>query len=75
MNNDEAMAALVAQRTVINAAINGLNRYKKEGDDWTSASKATRMAEVKSDALSGGVDISTWDGTPAPPPPPDVEGP
>jgi hypothetical protein len=71
MNNDEAMAALVAQRAAINAAIDGLNRYKKEGDDWKAASKTARMTEVKSDALSGGVDISTWDGTPAPPP--DVE--
>jgi hypothetical protein len=66
MNNDEAMAALVVQRVAINAAINGLNRYKEEGDDWKAASKATRMTEIKSSALSGGVNISTWDGTPAP---------
>jgi hypothetical protein len=35
---------------------------KYEGGDWKPASKTTWMTEVKSDALSGGVNISTWDG-------------
>ena len=60
MNNDEAMAVLVAKRTAINNAINGMNEYTKE-----TVTKTKRMAAIKADAAEAGADISTWDGKPA----------
>ena len=66
MNNDEAMAVLVANRNAINAAINGLNRYRQETDNWKAAVKTSQMAEVKQFASNAGVDLSAWDGSPAP---------
>ena len=71
MNNEEAMVALETQRDAINSAINELNRYRREGDNWKSSVKATRVAEVMVLSSRGGVDLSSWDGTPAPPPPDD----
>jgi|TARA_Y100000310_G_C20652666_1_gene800297 hypothetical protein len=66
MNNDEAMAVLVAKRNAINAAINGLNRYRQETDNWEAAVKTSQMAEVKQFASDAGADLSIWDGTDAP---------
>ena len=60
MNNDEAMAVLVAKRTAINNAINGMNEYTKE-----TVTKTKQMAAIKADAAEAGADISTWDGKPA----------
>ena len=66
MNNDEAMAVLVARRNAINTAINGLNRYRHETDNWKAAVKTSQMAAVKQFASDAGADISAWDGKDAP---------
>ena len=66
MNNDEAMAVLVAKRTGINDAINGLNRYRQESDNWKAAVETSQMAAIKADAIVGGADISAWDGKDTP---------
>ena len=63
MNNDEAMAVLTAKRDAVNAAINGLNRYRQEADNWKAAIKTSQMAQVKKFASDGGADISAWNGT------------
>ena len=68
MNNDEAMAAIVAQRRHLSTAIDALNRYVRESDDWKTTSATRQMAEVKRLVSAGGADIATWDGKPAPPP-------
>ena len=66
MNNNEAMAVLVAYRDAISAAINGLNRYRQEADNWKAAVRTNQMAEVKQFASDAGANISAWDGTDAP---------
>ena len=68
MNNDEAMAALVAKRTSINTAINEMNRYIQESGAkrWSATVKDAQVAAIKVSATDGGVDLQTWDGTPAP---------
>ena len=63
MNNDQALAALKAKRDAINDAINGLLRYAQESVDWKAASASTKMAAVKTNATTGGVDLAAWDGT------------
>ena len=63
MNHDEAMAVLVANRNAINDAINGLNRYRQEANNWKAAIKTSQMAQVKASASDAGADISAWDGT------------
>ena len=68
MNNDEAMAELVAKRTAINAAINGLNLYVQQKDNWLAAIRTSHMTQVKANAATAGADIDAWDGTPAPDP-------
>ena len=69
MNNDEAMAILVAKRAAINSAINGLNEYVTqvvEKDRYRVADGEKLMSEVKAFATDGGADIRTWDGSKAP---------
>tara|TARA_Y100000310_G_C20583140_1_gene764007 strand:- start:637 stop:849 length:213 start_codon:yes stop_codon:yes gene_type:complete len=66
MNNDEAMAALVSKRTAVNTAINEMNRFVRENGDWKETVKTEQWGTVKRLAASGGVDISGWEGTPAP---------
>ena len=67
MNNDEAMARLVAQRGAINAAINDFDRYVAEvgASRWSSTVKSAQMRAIKGAALAGGVDISAWTGKPS----------
>ena len=66
MNNDEAMAVLTEKRSAINAAINGMNLYTQQSDNWLAAYKSSHMDEVKAHATTAGADIDAWDGTPAP---------
>jgi len=66
MNNNEAMAVLVARKDAINAAMNGLNRYRQEADNWKAAVRDSQMAEIKQFARAAGADISAWDGQNAP---------
>ena len=69
MNNNEVIDTLTAHRDFLNTAINGARRYREEitAGRWTGAGvKAAVMRQVKADALEGGLDISAWDGTPAP---------
>ena len=63
MDNDQALAILTAKRSAVNAAINGLNLYRQEADNWKDAVKAARMVSVKADATTVGADIAAWDGT------------
>jgi lipopolysaccharide biosynthesis regulator YciM len=63
VDNDQALAILTAKRSAVNAAINGLNLYRQESDNWKDAVKAARMVSVKADATTVGADIAAWDGT------------
>jgi hypothetical protein len=62
ITNDEALAVLTARRSVINSAINELNRHVRERSDWKAAVATSNMAEVKRLATAAGVDITAWDG-------------
>ena len=74
MNNDEAMEALVSKRSRINTAINDLNRFIiRESENWEVISKLREMAALKIASTAGGVDLSDWNGQPAPVPAPDGE--
>lgn len=66
MHNEAAMTLLITQRSAINDAINGLDRYVEESRDWKVSVTTSKMTAVKASASAGGVDISTWDGTPEP---------
>ena len=68
MNNDEALAILTAKRSAVNSAINNLNKYVQETDNWKIAVKTAQMAAIKASAATVGADIAAWDGTPAPAP-------
>lgn len=65
MNNDEAMAALVAQKTQVNTAINDMNRFTQEvaAGRWSATVKSRQLAAIKTAAGDGGIDISAWTGT------------
>ena len=63
MDNDQALAILTAKRSAVNAAINGLNLFRQEAENWKDAVKAARMVSVKADATTVGADIAAWDGT------------
>ena len=47
MNNDEAMAILTEKRTAINAAINGLNLYVQQKDNWLAAIRTSHMTQAR----------------------------
>ena len=66
MNNDEADIPLVKCIAAANRARQLMARYIEESGDWKTSVKTVKMAEVKVKALEAGVDISSWDGTPAP---------
>lgn len=71
MNNEEAMALLIAKRAWINADINNLKLYIQEvyakPPRWTDdAVKARERDKIKALAAKVGVDLSAWDGQPAP---------
>ena len=68
MNNDEALAILTTKRTAVNSAINNLNKYVQETDNWKASVLTAQMAAIKADATTVGADIAAWDGTPAPVP-------
>ena len=65
MNNDAAMATLVASRTAINSAINELNSFISENGNWRNAYKTSQLDVIKALASDGGTDIATWDGSKA----------
>jgi hypothetical protein len=67
MNNDVALAAMVAKRAAINAAINDFNRYLQEveASRWSNAVKSAQMQAIKASALAGSVNIAAWTGLPA----------
>lgn len=71
MNNDEARDALIVVRNAANAVINQLNRYVEEADNRLAVAKASEMTSIKALATDAGVDLSNWDGTPAPEPEPE----
>ena len=62
MDNRTAKERLIAARNAINSAINELDRYVLEMDNWTDDVKTSSMASIKVDATTGGVDIDAWDG-------------
>lgn len=66
MNNDEAMAILVAKRQSLTKAIDGLDRYRKESASWKAANKTAQKTAIKADAIAAGADLSAWTGNPAP---------
>lgn len=68
MNNEEAMAVLNAHRGWINAVINQMNRCIQEvaASRWSATVKSNEMGNIKATAAEAGVDISAWDGKPAP---------
>ena len=63
MDNDQALAILTAKRSAVNAAINGVNRYRQEAENWKDSVKTAQMVSVKADATTVGADIAAWDGT------------
>jgi len=63
MDNDQALAILVVKRDAVNAAINGLNRYRQEAENWKDTAKTAQMDAVKADATTVGADLAAWDGS------------
>jgi predicted phage-related endonuclease len=63
MTNDEALDILVAKRSTVNAAINGLNEYRTQSENWKDSVSTAKMTEVKSTAADVGADIDAWDGS------------
>ena len=68
MNNDEALAILQTKRNAVNSAINNLQKYVQETDNWKAEVLTAQMAAIKAGAATVGADIAAWDGTPAPMP-------
>jgi len=68
MNNQEAIDALAAKRTSINAALRGLSAYREDFGAPSATVKVRQRDQIKTDALDAGVDLSTWDGKEAPVP-------
>ena len=68
MNNDEALAILQTKRNAVNSAINNLQKYVQETDNWKETVLTAQMAAIKAGATTVGADIAAWDGTPAPVP-------
>ena len=67
MTNDEALQILNVKRAAVNAAINGVNLYRQQQDNWLAAYKTTEMNATKARATEVGADIDAWDGSdPAP---------
>jgi len=60
MNNNEAMAVLVAQRAAVNDVINRLERYVEENGNWLASVRTAQKAAIQQLALAGSVDLSTW---------------
>ena len=65
MNNDEALAILQTKRNAVNSAINNLQKYVQETDNWKAEVLTAQMAAIKASAATVGADIAAWDGTPA----------
>jgi predicted RNA-binding protein with PUA domain len=63
VNNNQALAILTVKRTAVNAAINGLNLYRQEVENWKDSVKTAQMVSVKADATTVGADLAAWDGT------------
>ena len=63
MTNDEALALLNVKRSAVNAAINGVNLYRQQKENWLAAYKTTEMNATKANATIVGADIDAWDGT------------
>jgi len=68
MNNDQALEILRTKRNAVNNAINNLQKYVQETDNWKTAVLTAQMAAIKASAATVGADIAAWDGTPAPVP-------
>jgi len=60
MDNDAAMAVLVAQRAAVNEAINRLGRYVEENGNWLASVRTAQKAAIQQLAAVGGADLSTW---------------
>ena len=67
ITNDEALNLLAAKRSDVNGAINGVNAYRANKEEWKSSVVTTKMTEVRTLATSVGVDLTEWDGSDAPP--------
>ena len=68
MNNDEALEILRTKRNAVNNALNNLQKYVQETDNWKETVLTAQMAAIKASAATVGADIAAWDGTPAPVP-------
>jgi hypothetical protein len=62
MDNDQAVVAVSEQINLLQKVLSDLDRYRRESSDWKVVAASTRMTEIKALALSGGVDLATWDG-------------
>ena len=72
MNNTEANGALAAKNAEISAlfqprvdAMEHLLEYEREMGNWKASIITAKIAEIKTEATAGGVDLSTWDGSAA----------
>jgi hypothetical protein len=65
MTNEEALDILMVKRNAVNAAINGLNQYTSESENWKTDVATAKMTEVKNHATTVGADIAAWDGSSA----------
>ena len=67
ITNDEALALLFTKRGASNSAINDINNYRANKEEWKTDIVTAKMAEVRTLATSVGVDLTDWDGSdPAP---------
>lgn len=62
MTNDEALEVLRIKVDAVNNAINDINKYKAESDNWLNAYKTTFKNAVKANAVIVGANLSAWEG-------------
>ena len=69
MYTEEARKRLEAKRDAANRALNEMNPFAiqmAQGRITDETVKKSVMDSIKANALLAGIDISAWDGTPAP---------
>ena len=62
MTNEQALEVLRVKLDAVNNAINDINKYSAESDNWLAAYKTTVKDAVKANAVTVGANLSAWDG-------------
>lgn len=58
--NDEALAQLQEQARLVSVAVGEFMEYKNYGERFSPSEKAKLIADIKSSAAKGGIDLTDW---------------